>query len=278
MLEIFIHKLAVWHSKKTNGRLRSFLAQNYLRGVRLRNLLAYGNKEMFHFVNIELSRKCNRRCSYCPVAKYPEFKKNMKMSFSLFAKIVDQLRKINYSGYFCFTGYYEPILCENLFDFLQYARRNLKRAQLVVYSNGDFLNEESFRIMKENSVLLIITLHEDKAGERYRRLMEISGGKNIIFKRNIEKYILSTRGGLVNVKNKEIQKSCVLPALQLTIDVEGKVILCFDDFFSQYIYGDVQKTDILEIWKGKKFQETRRAILKGRPATKICQYCFSKIS
>ena len=272
---MLIHKLTVWHSKKTNGWLRSFLGQAYLRGVKLRNLLVYGDKEMFHFVNIELSRKCNRSCSYCPVSKYPEFKKDKTMSFTNFVKIVSQLKKINYSGYFCFTGYYEPMLQDNLFQFLEYVRQNLSQARIAIYTNGDFLSQSLFQRLKNKSVWLIITLHEDKTGEHYRRLMEITGGKNVIFKKNIEEYILSTRGGLVKVRSKEIQKSCVLPALQLTIDVEGKAILCFDDFFSKYVYGDTSKEKLLDIWRSKKFKETKEILVKGKPATKICQNCFA---
>ena len=273
---MFIHRFTVWHSKKTNGKLRSFLAKNYLRGVRLRNFFVYKDKDMFHFVNIELSRECNRRCSYCPLSKYPEFKKGETMEFSVFAKIIEQLEKINYSGYLCFTGYYEPLLCKNLLDYVEYARKKLKKAEIVVYTNGDFLDKENFRILEKSSVLLIITLHGDRTGEKYRKLFEITKGKKIIFKRGIENYILSTRGSLVKVKNKEIQTSCILPSLQLTIDVEGKVILCFDDFFSEHVYGDVKKTDILQIWRGEKIKIVRRNLLKGLPEKTICQSCFSK--
>lgn len=273
---MFIHRFTVWHSKKTNGKLRSFLAKNYLRGVRLRNFFVYKDKDMFHFVNIELSRECNRRCSYCPLSKYPEFKKGQIMSFSVFSKIIEQLEKINYSGYLCFTGYYEPLLCKNILDCIEYAREKLKKAEIVVYTNGDFLDKEIFQRLEKNSVLLIITLHEDETGERYRKLLKITKGKKVIFKRSVENYILSTRGGLVKVKNKEVQTSCILPSLQLTIDVEGKVIICFDDFFSANVYGDVKKTDILQIWRGEKFKNTRRNLLRGIPGETICRSCFSK--
>jgi|GEM_PF-511845 len=273
---MFIHRFTVWHSKKTNGRLRSFLAKSYLKSIQLRNFFIYRDKDMFHFVNIELSRECNRRCSYCPLSKYHEFKKGETMDSSVFTRIIEQLEKINYSGYLCFTGYYEPLICKNLFKYVEYARKKLKRAEIVVYTNGDFLDKENLQRLEKNSVLLIITLHGDKTGERYRKLFEITKGKKVIFKRGIENYILSTRGSLVKVKNKEIQTSCILPSLQLTVDVEGKAILCFDDFFSEHVYGDVKKTDILQIWKGEKFKKTRNSLLRGAPKEEICQSCFSK--
>ncbi len=272
----FIHKLVVWHSKKTNGKLRSFLAWIYLMFIRARNFLTYKDKNMFHFVNVELTRNCNRSCSYCPLPKHPDFKKEERMSFKDFKKIVNELKKINYSSNFCFAGYYEPLIDENIFKFIEYAKNNLKKARLILYTNGDFLNKEKFKKLKENSILLIISLHNDKDDKSYKRLLKITGNKNVIFKRNIEKYILSTRGGMVSVKNKEFKTSCIIPSVQLTIDVNGNVVICFDDFFSKYKYGNVKNSTIMNIWNSEKFKETKNSLLKGNTKEKICENCFSR--
>ncbi len=274
----FVYKFIVWHSKKTNGKFRSFLAWLYLMFIKTRSFFSYRNKDMFHFVNIELNRKCNRKCSYCPLSKYPDFKKEEKMNFGDFKKIVNQLKKINYSSNFCFAGYYEPLMDNDIFNFIDYVKDNLKKARLVLYTNGDFLDREKFEKLKKRSVLLIISLHEDKNNESYQRLFKITKGKNVIFKRNIEKYILSTRGGVVSVKNKEFKTNCIIPSAQLTIDVSGNVLICFDDFFSEYSYGNIKELKILEIWNNEKFKETKKSLLKGKSKDKICENCFSRKS
>ena len=271
---LLIDKFRVWHSKKVNGRLRSLLGKFYWFGVMTRNACRYGDKDMFHFVNIELSRRCNRRCDYCPISEYPDYKAETDLSTEDFAAIIDQLQELDYSGKVCFTGYYEPLMHDDFLEHVRYARSKLKKAKIIVYTNGDLLDELTFQTLQKYSVLLIVSLHNDADGKNYRRIMEITGGNNVIIKKNMERFILSTRGGAVPVRKKEVKTSCILPSVQLTIDSEGNVILCFDDFFSDYTFGNIRDDKLMDIWKSKRFESTRKALRKGRAAEDICKKCF----
>ena len=272
---LLFDRIIFWQSKKTNGKLRSFLAKMYLFYVKTRNYLVYKDKDMFSFVNIELSRKCNRSCSYCPISKYPEFKKDEVMAFEDYKIIIDQLSEIGYSANICFTGYYEPLFKDDIIKFIDYAREKVRKSKIIIYTNGDFLDEEKYKELKKRDVLLITSLHDDNDGKNYRRILDITKGKNIVFKSNMEDYIMSTRGGLIDIKNKEVKNLCIFPSIQLTVDVSGDVILCFDDFFSKHAFGNVKEEKLIDIWKSEDFKKVRNSILKGESEKDICKSCFS---
>lgn len=268
-----IDSFIVWHSKKTNGRVRSFLAKVYLFLVRVKNKFKYGNKELFNFVNIELSRDCNRSCSYCPKSNH-EKQSDEIIEFSLFKKIISDLEKIGYSDKICFTGYYEPLIFNDLVKYIDYTSQKLPKAKIIIYTNGRALTSDLYNRLERENLFLIISIHEGVEGD-LQQLKEITSSKKTLFKTGIGDYILSTRGGLVDVKNKETKLSCIFPSLQLTIDSDGDVILCFDDYFSKNVYGNVEKENILDIWKKEEFKKVREELLKGKPAKDICKNCFS---
>ncbi len=268
-----IDSFIVWHSKKTNGRLRTFLAKSYLLLVKIKNLFKYGKPGLFNFVNIELNRDCNRSCSYCPKSKYGDLDRG-EMSFDTFERIISQLKEINYSEKVCFTGYYEPLATDNLLSYIEHTRKKLPDSKIIIYTNGDYLDPQKYKNLTELGVLIIISLHGDYE-KNFHRLKGFVSDKNTVFKKDLEDYILSNRGGLVEVDKKEVKYGCIFPSLQLTIDSEGEVILCFDDYFSANKFGNVKDGSILDIWNGDEFKKTKKDLLKRRPDRDICKNCFS---
>ncbi len=269
-----IDKIIFWQSRKLPHKMRELLGLLFLFSVRARNFLRYEDKNLFHHVNIELSRNCNRKCSYCPVSKYPNFGKQEKLDFNVFRKLINELKKIDFRGEVHFTGYYEPLLEKELFKYINFTRKNLKKAKIVVYTNGDFLNKKTMKKMEELSILLIITLHDKNNEKKYEKIKEITKSSDVVIKENIENHTLSSRGGLVNVKKKERKQRCILPSVELTIDYKGNIILCADDFFSKHSFGNIEKESILEIWNKEKFKKTRKNLLSKRMDYKICRSCL----
>jgi GTP 3',8-cyclase len=272
---MIIKKIIFWHSRKTPLWMRNFLGISFFFYVKLRNILIYKNKDLFHHVNIELNRNCNRRCTYCPVSKYPKFKRKEKINFKNYSKIINQLKAINFSGEIHFTGFYEPLTEKDLPQYIRYAKENLKLASITVYTNGDFLNEKILKCFRELSVFLIISLHgEKKHSKRWKEITEITEKNQVIIKTSLEKQILSSRGNLVNIKKREKKRNCVLPSIELNIDVSGNVILCADDFFSKNTFGNIKKESLVDIWNKREFKKTRKNILLGKSDLNICKSCF----
>lgn len=65
-------------------------------------------------------------------------------------------------------------------------------------------------------------------------------------------------------------KICPQPFFTMQINPDGKVVPCFS-FESPRIMGDCNHQSIVEIWKGKQFQQFRLKMLDG--VKKVCQTC-----
>ena len=268
----FVDSFIVWHSKRTDGRIRSFLAKIYLFLVRVKNFLRYGESDLFNFVNIELNRNCNRSCSYCPKSDYEAA--DEVLDFSTFKKIIADLEEVNYSEKICFTGYYEPLIASDLEKFVNYITEKLPAAKIIIYTNGDKLTPELYDNLKRSNLFFIISIHDKDGKKRLKELKKITSSEDTLFKTDLENYILSSRGGLVEVEKKETKYSCVFPSSQLTIDSSGNVILCFDDYFSENIYGNVRERNLFDIWRDPEFVKVRKKLLSGEPVKDICKSCF----
>ncbi|MFW6024723.1 MAG: radical SAM/SPASM domain-containing protein [Candidatus Woesearchaeota archaeon] len=232
---------------------------------------------MFHIVNIELNRDCNRSCSYCPISKFPEYKESSNLNFKLFSKIVGELSDFGFSGDFCFTGFYEPLMSNNILKCINYVNKNLGKSRIIVYTNGDYLSKEFIDSIISYNVLLIISLHDmTNSKGKIKKLKRIINGKvKTIFKTDISKKKLSSRIGLVNPKIKEKKYFCVNPSLELTIDCEGNILFCPDDFFSKNTFGNIKNSKIFDIWNKKEFKEKRKKVLKGNYAFDSCRECLN---
>ncbi len=269
-----IDSFIVWHSKKFNGPIRTFFMKVYFFLVRVKNQIKYGDPEIFNYVNIELNRNCNRRCNYCPKNEYAKVM-DSKISFKLFKKIIKELEEINYSEKICFTGYYEPLMTKNIVKFISYTRKKLPDSKIIIYTNGDFLTEEMYQKLTKKKIRLIISLHDDPENKNLKRIKKITSKKNTILKKDISNYILSTRGGVVDVEKEEKKSSCIFPSLQLTIDSSGDVILCPDDYFSDYTYGNIKKESLMNIWKSPELKKVRKKTLAGKDLESICKHCLN---
>ena len=229
---------------------------------------------MFDYVTIELNRNCNRSCFYCPVSKYKKIS-DESMSKKLFIKILKDLRKLNYKGSIIFSGYCEPLLDPNFDLYLTLTRKLFRKSKIIVYTNGDYLDNDKFNIIKKNDVVLILTFHSPEDKKHSSNLITLLGNyKKLIIKNNIENSFLSNRGGLVKVPKKERKKICINPSINFTIDYEGNAVICSHDFFSKNTYGNLNINSISEIWNSNKYKSDRKSLLRKVGNNGICKHCL----
>ncbi len=125
--------------------------------------------DMFNSIHLEINTDCNRSCSYCSNFIYP--KKPEKMLPQLYNKIIDELEDANYRGRICFNYSSEPTLHPELPAIIKYARK-VKRAKLYIYTNGDFLNRESFdQLKKSGADHFVITQHGENIPEPLSKML-----------------------------------------------------------------------------------------------------------
>lgn len=79
----------------------------------------------------------------------------------------------------------------------------------------------------------------------------------------------------MNVKRKK-QSSCVY-VKQLTIDCEGNVVLCCNDYNSNVVFGNISTSEISSIWNDKYYKKVRESTSRGVWLFDMCRKCAGDI-
>lgn len=112
-------------------------------------------------VVIELFSYCNRRCHYCPVSLVDRLSSNNFLEWSLFERIVRDLKEISYNAGVCLNLYNEPTSeREILIRAVRTLRAALPAANIYFGTNGDYLNPGYLAELKEAGLTqLYVTMH-----------------------------------------------------------------------------------------------------------------------
>lgn len=240
---------------------------------KLNNLIKYKRIDMFNGLEIETISICNRKCVFCPNYYYKRKKGNMDEK--LFKKIILELAEIKFNGKISPHFYGEPLLDKRLPRLIRFAKEKLPRCRIQINTNGDFLTKEKFDLLVNSGVdKFLITQYDKEMPNNIKRLFtEINkkDKKRIVY-RKYEDIGLMNRGGLLNIKTK-IKKKCTFPSDGIVIDYNGKVILCCNDYFSKYVFGDLNKEKLMDIWNKDNFKKIRKDLHKGIFKLDICKKC-----
>lgn len=267
------------------------------------NFLKYGSSDFFSSVDLENITACNRRCSYCPNSLYGRgLAENKKlMDEKIFKKIVDELAEIEYAGMIRPVFYGEPLLDSRFPEWIRYIRKKLPKADIIIFTNGDLLTLDLYqRLIKAGANLFVVSNHNgnnmsenlEKLLTNFKKLSYMSGypyqdsfihesafafegNTPMIFYRNpsgMEN--LYNRGGLMeNIGVSKIKLNCGLPSTDLTIDWEGNVVLCCNDYFSSVKFGNAGNESLVEIWNKDNFKKLRKDLKRGILTLEICKKC-----
>lgn len=221
-------------------------------------------------VEIEVSRRCNRRCPYCPQAfdwyRGPE----VLMPRDLYSRIIGELAAIPFMGRLSFHLYNEPLLRRDLPELVGEARRRLPAAFLVLYTNGDLLNDSRYvSLLRAGIDLFFVTRHDatplpDRPFQRVRYL----GG-----------FPMSSRGALVGDVPSSWRLACHAPAEMLMIRYTGEVVLCHEDATGDHVMGDLASQTIAQVWSCAEFERVRSYLINGdrERASALCRRCDNRL-
>ncbi|MGZ3688922.1 MAG: radical SAM/SPASM domain-containing protein [Bdellovibrionota bacterium] len=249
------------------------------------NVFRYGTTDFFKAVEIETMTACNRRCSYCPNSKFDRglIKNNRLMDVSVFQNVIDQLSEIGFGGRISPHFYNEPLMDERIFELMAYTRSKLPRAEITIFSNGDYLDVETYeKLGKSGVTALNISQHGDRMPAGVKAVLEIAnsprraseGLPTVLYKVPKDEVALNSRGGLVEGSSKApTLEYCGAPTHTLTIDFEGNVVLCCNDYLSTVKWGNIKDEKIVAIWQKKEFQKLRRKLRQGSFELEICRIC-----
>lgn len=230
---------------------------------------------LFGALQIEINTNCNRRCNYCPNSVSPKIPELMKPG--LYHQIVDELREMKFRGRIMPHCMSEPLLHPELPQLIADARE-VEKAKIVIYTNGDFLDQERFDELKRAGVnTLIITQHGKQAPRPLLDLLDnVKQERQVdIIYQDLRYSRLFNRGipDLIDPDRRAIPNPCWIANCYPQILVNGNVTQCCNDFKGENVFGNVNKRSIMEIWNDPQFRAFRKEVSQGQFNTAVCQRC-----
>ena len=188
---------------------------------------------------------CNRKCSFCPRSD-PDYEHvNQFIKNSLYQKLCEELREINYSGLIIFSGFVEPLLDKNIYNLIKMTKSFLPQARVEIITNGDVLNIKRLKKLFESGLdRMQVSLYDGE--EQHLRFIEL--GKKLDL--NNDQYVLrarylpkekdfgitlTNRGGMLNnaefkiARKEPLKKVCFYPSYKFFLDYNGDVLMCSHD-------------------------------------------------
>ena len=251
----------------------------------IQKCLEQENYPLPYAIEIETYNKCNGDCDFCPVNVKLDPRKHTKMSDELFYSIIQQLKELNYSNHISLYSNNEPLLDNRIFDFVEYAKKELPNATHFLFSNGLLMNLEKFKKLITNLDYMVIDNYyegEEKLHKNIKEIAEYCLANEELLKKVkiqvIDKHMLrNNRAG--NAKNRKqsykIKSPCFHPYSQMVIRPTGQLSLCCNDALGQMTMGDLTKETLINAWNSEKYRTLRENMKLQRCPNTLCEKCDS---
>jgi radical SAM protein with 4Fe4S-binding SPASM domain len=241
----------------------------------LNKVLTYGfnNRDIFTALDFEINSHCNLECSYCPASFKDGRGKNL-MPVETFKKAIDDLSKINYSGRISPHFFGEPLLDDRLPDLMRYVRLKLPKSKIIIHTNGIRLSKERYDACIDAGVDgFLVTKHTKMMPKNIVTMIDNKYAKHGTLKvRSLDNITLFNRGGAVKPKKERKMKRCYYLSDEISITHTGNVV-CTNDFGESHVFGNVNNSDLLDIWNSKEFRTVRKEIKSGMFNLEMCKKC-----
>jgi organic radical activating enzyme len=268
---------------KVKTALKRMIPKFLHKGCRnILNRLETKYKEKTLYFQVHLTYHCNLKCKSC--SHFSAISENKFLDIKKFENDFKQLsslgqkkvRQIDILG-----G--EPLLHQQINDFLSIARKYFRKAEIVLLTNGILLSKMSeifWKTCSENKIIIYISyypisldLHDIKyKAKKYNVILEYNSNEaNRIFG-HFRMDINGNQDVNENVKLCYESKNCHC------LD-NGRMFLCyipacidiFNKFFNKNI--PVHKDDYIDIYKAKSISEIIEYLKRPMP---FCKYCNVK--
>jgi len=235
------------------------------------------------------------------------------MSEGTWEAILDELASVQYSGRFAFHNYNEPLADPTIFAKIARARKTLDRATLTIFTNGDYLDAETFGHLASLGVNHVrinlyppntLPLSQPRAERIIRYLSTVLGVhvsesevfldqhlQAIVSINSVEVHLMAplvqyyhNRGGAVRLEqlNSQPQRPmpCFLPYLSAAIDYRGNLKLCCEIYDatlpenSAYLIGNISDGGFMRWWFSDRMNGLRNLVGTARFAQlPACRSC-----
>jgi len=263
-------------------------------------------------LSIEITNSCNFRCKMCPSSEQDFYKGTM--SWQTLEKLIFRVKEVKTISLITIGGMGEPTLDKELPQKIALLRNELGEDVVIqIHTNGSSstkLLEKMFPYVSVFSVSINSATakgHETITGtttyhQVLRNINHLARFKpkyhykirltfvdsNLLpenekkafkecFKSFSDKLVIheDKSWGSWKGKKPEVQRPCTVIWKTLSINWDGTVRLCTEDFNRQYLLGDIAKSSIEEIFNSKLIVKAREEHQKGSfgKNIKICKNC-----
>ena len=239
---------------------------------------------LFSWIDINITELCNRKCVFCPRVN-PEFYPNLNlhMDIDLAKKIGKELSAMNYQGVVVFSGYSEPTLCPHFDEIIKAFPKNIR---LELVTNGDKLTPKDFRNLFSIGINhFVVSLYDGEHQLKKFKDIFAKAGLNKEFYSLRDRWHdsdknfglkLTNRGGTIEIGEQPeviLKKPCYYPSYSITIDWNGDILVCMQDWNKKVKFGNVSSQSLFEIWQNKAFSKYRMSLLAGTRKFSPCNKC-----
>lgn len=218
---------------------------------------------------------CNRACSFCPRSDERYTNKKTTISLEIIQKIAKDLNDINFNGRISFVGFGEPLLYKKLPEAINIIKNTTKLVKWIeIVTNADYLNQKIVNELTDSGCTNItVSMYDTDITDKIVPLF-VNSNIELTLKKCFEGFQQVNRTEIL-LKQLELSKeqTCYLPFYKMFIDVDGKVILCANDWGREGIIGDVTVETIKDIWLGNDIQSYREMLLNNTRLKQPCIYC-----
>jgi radical SAM protein with 4Fe4S-binding SPASM domain len=221
------------------------------------------------WIELSPSDMCTRKCVECPKWSDIAPGQALYMHPSLAGKISADLTAIGFNGTIVLAGYGEPLCHPDLVGLANQLRPH--RVELV--TNGDLLTKTKVHDLYYHGGIakISVSCHDQ---DRALQFMAMSGI------RGLESEVRNRWDPIPTLTNRAIGNGkpgpCWYPCYSMTIDWDGRVHLCPQDWQRRVAVGNVSHQSILEVWNGPLLSRRRKDLLDGDRSSEPCKSCDCK--
>lgn len=240
---------------------------------------------LFNSIFFEVRTMCNGTCAFCAASIQNEKREDISMDVEIYRKIINDLRDMNYSGRIAYHVNNDPLLFQDLPEFIRIAKKNLPESHIHICTNGKALKRRKAQLLYEAGVDEVVVNYytndsskdiPDVFNDVANDVAYRNGAKFKINHRNVNE-VLESRAGTAPNKS-ELSKwprgYCQRPFDQFNVTADGRVSKCCADLYFADIMGNVNDESVQDIWYGDKFNKVRENLLKGnRELIDGCRKC-----
>lgn len=236
-------------------------------------------------ITINPTELCNRTCHFCPRSNpkiYPN--RNIHINEDTVKRISDELKINNYSNRLGWSGNGEPLLTENIFNFIKIISD--KNPQLKVHeiiTNGDKLNYEIIQKLYDSGINhIIVSLYDgDEQLNKFIDYFKNIDEKKYTLRKSYytdENNSFTNRGGSINYNTNLLEShknnKCYIPFYKLFLDYNGDVLICCEDWLRLSKNKlNINKNSLEEIWNSSFLNNYRNKLANGDRSLTVCNKC-----